>query len=451
MRTDKEDYLIKRACAPIRATVEVPGSKSITNRALLISALSFKESTENALTGSHEKARLSRVLFSDDSRVFMKALQDMGFHVSADEEEKTALISGYTCRKPGKTGIYTGSAGTAARFLTAFLALSDGEYHIDASEQMKKRPMLPLFKALEKLGAEFTFAEKEGFLPVTVKGVFAGDGKLLTGTAEVDSDESTQFLSALLMMAPVIANRTGKNFNIRVTGSRAQGSYVKMTLKVMKDFGVDVLFDPEKNIFTVIPSEGYKVRDYAIEPDVSAACYFYAAAAITGGEVTVKGVHPDSCQGDIRFLDILVQMGCSREDTPEGIKIIGPTDGILHGVNADMKDFSDQTMTLAAIAPFCDSPTEITGIGHIRGQESDRIHAIATELERMGINVEEGESSLKIYPGTPKPAEIETYDDHRIAMAFALTGLKTEGIVIRNYRCCSKTFENYFNVLSGII
>ena len=448
---DKKDYQIKKAETPIRSNVEVPGSKSITNRALLISALSFEDDKKKDPAGSQEKTLLSRVLFSDDSRVFMKALQDMGFNVSADEEDKTALISGNTCVNRCKADIYVGSAGTAARFLTALLALSEGEYFIDASEQMKKRPMLPLFEALMKLGAEFTFAEKEGFLPISVKGAFYGGKDLLTDTAAVDSDASTQFLSALLMMAPVIADRTGKPFNIRVTGSRAQGSYVKMTLKVMKDFGVDVLFDPEENIFTVTPSDGYKVRDYVIEPDVSAACYFYTAAAITGGEMVVKGVHPDSCQGDIRFLDILVQMGCIREDTPEGIKISAPADGILHGVNVDMKDFSDQTMTLAAIAPFCDSPTEITGIGHIRGQESDRIHAIATELGRMGIKVEEGESSLKIYPGTPKPAEIDTYDDHRIAMAFALVGLMTEGMIIKNYRCCKKTFEDFFEVLESII
>ena len=455
---DKKDYPVKKAEAPIRATVEVPGSKSITNRALLISALSFEGDKKKDPAGSRGKILLSRVLFSDDSRTFMKALQDMGFDVSADETKQTAVI----CANPEnifnetdqykrKNRIYVGSAGTAARFLTALLALSEVECFIDASEQMKKRPMMPLFEALTKLGAEFTYVEKEGCLPVNVKGAFYDGKDLLTDTVAVDSDTSTQFLSALLMMAPVIADRTGKPFRIRVTGSRAQGSYVKMTIKVMNDFGINVLFDPEENIFTVMPSGTYKVRNYDIEPDVSAACYFYAAAAITGGEVTVKGVHPDSCQGDLKFTDILVQMGCRREDTPEGIKISAPADGILHGINADMKDFSDQTMTLAAIAPFCDSPTKISGIGHIRGQESDRIHAISTELGRMGIKVETGEASLKIYPGTPKPAYVETYDDHRIAMAFALTGLKAEGVVIKNYRCCSKTFENYFEVLEDIL
>ena len=449
------DYKVKKAADPINATVEVPGSKSITNRALLISAL------------SDGRSFLKKVLFSDDSRVFIQALQDLGFEVSADETSESAVVAGHlNDTKPLNNScdtvqlkesssspsgsIYVGSAGTAARFLTALLALSDGEFYIDASEQMRKRPMLPLFEALSGLGADFTFAEKEGFLPVTVKGAFCGGKELLTDTAVVDSDSSTQFLSALLMMAPIIANRSGKPFGIQVTGSRAEGSYVKMTLKVMKDFGVIAEFDRDKQMFLVSPGPAYNSREYDIEPDVSAACYFYAAAAVTGGSVTVKGIHPDSCQGDIRFLDVLGQMGCALRDSADGLRLTGPERGRLHGISIDMKDFSDQTMTLAAIAPFCDSPVEITGIGHIRRQESDRISAIASELGRMGINIEEGESSLKIYPGAPAPAEIETYNDHRIAMAFSLVGLRTDGIVIKDYECCKKTFENYFEVFDKL-
>lgn len=433
------DYKVKKAANPINATVEVPGSKSITNRALLISAL------------SDGRSFLKKVLFSDDSRVFIKALQDLGFLVEADESTEAATVTGQSKFVSASSGdIYVGSAGTAARFLTALLALSDGRFTIDASEQMRKRPMLPLFEALSRMGADFTFAEKEGFLPVTVKGAFCDENELLTDTAVVDSDSSTQFLSALLMMAPVIANRTGKPFRVQATGNRAQGSYVKMTLKVMKDFGVSAEFDRDNQMFSAAPGLTYKSREYEIEPDVSAASYFYAAAAVTGGEIIVNGVHPDSCQGDIRFLDVLKQMGCSLEDTAGGLKLTGPNGGKLRGISIDMKDFSDQTMTLAAIAPFCDSPVEITGIGHIRRQESDRISAIASELGRMGIDVEESEASLKIYPGTPAPAEIETYNDHRIAMAFSLVGLRTDGIVIKDYECCKKTFEKYFEVFDTL-
>lgn len=433
------DYKVKKAADPINATVEVPGSKSITNRALLISAL------------SDGRSFLKKVLFSDDSRVFIKALQDLGFLVAADESTEAATVTGQSKFVSASSGdIYVGSAGTAARFLTALLALSDGRFTIDASEQMRKRPMLPLFEALSRMGADFTFAEKEGFLPVTVKGAFCDENELLTDTAVVDSDSSTQFLSALLMMAPVIANRTGKPFRVQATGNRVQGSYVKMTLKVMKDFGVSAEFDRDNQMFSVAPGLTYKSREYEIEPDVSAASYFYAAAAVTGGEIIVNGVHPDSCQGDIRFLDVLKQMGCSLEDTAGGLKLTGPNGGKLRGISIDMKDFSDQTMTLAAIAPFCDSPVEITGIGHIRRQESDRISAIAAELGRTGIDVEESEASLKIYPGTPAPAEIETYNDHRIAMAFSLVGLRTDGIVIKDYECCKKTFEKYFEVFDTL-
>ena len=441
-----EDYIVKKTEDPVKAVVDVPGSKSITNRALLISALSDGKSTLNG------------VLFSDDSRVFIAALQDLEFKTEVDEDKRQVTLEGEDICKKAEghpSRIYVGSAGTAARFLTALLALSDGKYIIDASEQMKKRPMLPLFEALTRLGAEFTFTEKSGYLPAAVKGTFYDGGALKSNEAEVDSDKSTQFLSALLMTAPLIANRTGNPFSIKVNGSRARGSYVKMTLDIMKAFGVDVRMKntgkmPE-TVYCIAPSDGYAARSYIIEPDVSGACYFYAAAAITCGEVIVRGVHSDSIQGDIRFLDLLVQMGCTREETLEGIKITGPAGGALHGISADMKDSSDQTMTLAAIAPFCDSPVEITGIGHIRGQESDRIHAIATELSRMGIKVEEGEGSLKIHPGVPQPAMIETYNDHRIAMAFSLVGLRCDGIVIKDYECCKKTFENYFEILDGII
>lgn len=439
------DYKVKKTEGPVKALVDVPGSKSITNRALLISALAYGKSTLNG------------VLFSDDSRVFIAALQDLGFKTEVDEDRRQVTVEGKDICKESEgrpSRIYVGSAGTAARFLTALLALSDEKYIIDASEQMKKRPMLPLFEALTRLGAEFTFTEKSGYLPASVKGAFYDGGVLKSNEAEVDSDKSTQFLSALLMTAPLIANRTGKPFSIKVNGSRARGAYVKMTLDMMKAFGVDARMkntgETPETVYCIAPSDGYAARSYLIEPDVSGACYFYAAAAITGGEVIVRGVHSNSLQGDIRFLDLLVQMGCTREETPEGIKITGPAGGALHGISADMKDFSDQTMTLAAIAPFCDSPVEITGIGHIRGQESDRIHAIAAELSRMGIRAEEREDSLKIYPGAPQPAEIETYNDHRIAMAFSLVGLRCEGIVIKDCECCKKTFENYFELLGMI-
>ena len=217
---------------------------------------------------------------------------------------------------------------------------------------------------------------------------------------------------------------------------------------MMHQFGCDTLHDG--SVYEIPAGQTYMAETYHIEPDVSAACYFYAAAALTGGHVLVKNVHSTSMQGDMKFLDVLKQMGCVVREEREGIYVTGPENGQYSGVDVDMNDFSDQTMTLAAIAPFAKTPTYIKNIGHIRLQESDRIHAIVTELTRVGIKVEEEQDAIRIHPGTPHAALIQTYDDHRMAMAFALIGLKCEGIVIDNCECCGKTFENYFSVLDSL-
>ena len=336
--------------------------------------------------------------------------------------------------------IYVGSAGTAARFLTAMLALSEGVYTIQASEQMKRRPMRPLFEALEQLGAEFTYLEKEGFLPVRVRGKRGGFKE-----ASLDISRSTQFLSALLMMAPVL----GEDFTIHITSEKKDGSYIRITKKMMEQFGVECTFDGDS--YHIKKGQNYQREIYEIEPDVSAACYFYAMAALTGGRTVVKNVHKDSMQGDLRFLEVLEKLGCHITDTEAGIEVTGTNDGHYPGIIVDMNDFSDQTMTLAALAPFADSPTTIRNIGHIRLQESDRLSAIAKELTKMGIRVEEGEDFLVIYPGIPQPSVVNTYEDHRMAMAFSLIGLRSEGIVIDNPLCCKKTFEEYFTLLDQII
>lgn len=214
---------------------------------------------------------------------------------------------------------------------------------------------------------------------------------------------------------------------------------------MMEDFGVTV--QKKENLYVIPASSSYQSRQYAIEPDVSGACYFYAGAALCGDEVTVTGVHPHLSQGDLKFLDVLCQMGCVMEDTPEGICLKGPKQ--LKGVCVNMNDFSDQALTLSAIAPFADGPVEITGIAHIRGQECDRIHAIVSNLERAGIRCEEREDGVTIYPGNPKACEIETFSDHRVAMSFALMGLLTEGIKILDPGCCAKTFPAFFRVLDS--
>lgn len=432
MRIIMSQYEVKTINHPLDCTVEVPGSKSITNRALLMAAL------------AKGKSVLNGVLFSNDSRYFLTSLISLGYIIEVNEVENYVAINGHGADIPKKNAtIDVGSAGTAARFLTAMLALSDGEYVINASEQMKKRPMLPLFEALTAMGAEFTFIEKNGHLPVKVKGA-AFNGAVPASEVDIDISESTQFLSALLMVAPMLEN----GLKINITSKKTEGSYIKITTKMMHQFGCDTLH--EGSVYEIPAGQTYMAETYLIEPDVSAACYFYAAAALTGGHVLVKNVHSTSMQGDMKFLDVLKQMGCVIREEREGIYVTGPENGQYSGVDVDMNDFSDQTMTLAAIAPFAKTPTYIKNIGHIRLQESDRIHAIVTELTRVGINVEEERDAIRIHPGTPHGAVIQTYDDHRMAMAFALIGLKCEGIVIDNCECCGKTFENYFSVLDSL-
>ena len=227
-------------------------------------------------------------------------------------------------------------------------------------------------------------------------------------------------------------------------------AYIEMTLKMMEQFGV-LARKLSDRAFLTRAGQYYQAQDYLIEPDVSAACYFYAMSPLLNLPVRVKHVHFDSLQGDVAFVRLLEKMGCQAEDTPSGILLKPPADGIFHGITADMSACSDQAITLAAIAPFAKDPTTITGIGHIRFQESDRIAAIVTELSRMGIRCEERKDSITIYPGTPVPSRVETYEDHRMAMGFSLTGLRSPGIVITNPGCCRKTFENYFEVLEDVI
>ncbi len=406
-------------------TIAVPGSKSITNRALLLSML------------ADGKSELSGILFSDDSRHFLKCLESLNFSLTVSEDEKTASILGLNGALPTReASLYVGSAGTAARFLSAVLGVSHGKFYLDASEQMKKRPMAPLLEALRNVGCEISFSEKEGFFPFTLH----ANGFQNTEIT-IDIDKSSQFLSALLIAAPLCDS----TITIKTVGTHGM-AYIDMTIQMMAQFGITVLRE-SPNTFVIPARQHYKPLSYQIEPDVSAACYFYAMAAILGTTVTVSHVHFNSLQGDIRFLSILEEMGCTCTETAEGIQLTGPADGKLNGITVDMSACSDQAITLAAIAPFASSPVTITGIGHIRHQESDRLSAIAENLHTMGISCEEGEDCITIQPGTPKAGHIKTHDDHRLAMGFSITGLRTEGLVIEDPACCRKTFENFYDVL----
>ena len=412
---------------------EVPGSKSITNRALLLATLADGEST------------LRGVLFSDDSRHFLKCIQELGFDTTVDEEARIITVCGHGGEVPRKEASqYVGSAGTAARFLTAYLGISHGTYHMDASEQMRKRPMAPLLNSLTELGCEIIYPEasdttQTGHFPFTLH-----SNGFCKNEISVDIGHSSQFLSALLIAACLADD----DFTIRIEGTHGM-AYIEMTCRMMKQFGVEAQ-RTAPDTFIIRKNQTYKALDYQIEPDVSAACYFYAMAPLLHIPVIVQNVHFDSLQGDVAFIRILEQMGCSAVDTEKGILVNPPDTPSYHGITVDMSACSDQAITLAAIAPFADSPTTITGIGHIRFQESNRIRAIVTELTKMGIQCDETDSTITIYPGTPRPSLVETYDDHRMAMGFSLIGLRSEGIIINDPGCCRKTFENYFDVLTEL-
>lgn len=428
-------------------TVRVPGSKSITNRALLLSMLSDGDCV------------LKGALFSDDSRYLVQCIADLGFAITADEAAEEIRVRGLSGRIPQKeASVYVGSAGTAARFLTALLGLKEGVWHLDASEQMRRRPMEPLLACLKTLGTQVIYEGEEGHFPFTLiakaEETAEEAGRENRRTVTVDIAHSSQFLSALLIASCC----SGRNLDIRVQGTHGM-AYIDMTVKMMEQFGIV----PQRldGVSEKVGSAGaggfrmgqgcYRHQVYEIEPDVSAACYFYAMAALLGIEGRVQGVHYDSLQGDVEFLRILERMGCETRETPEGIMLHGPEKGKLMGVEADMHACSDQAITLAAIAPYADSPVTITGIGHIRYQESDRLAAIAQELTRIGIRVQTREDGLTIYPGQPCPGKIHTYDDHRMAMGFSLTGLRAEGIEIDDPGCCRKTFAQYFEVLDGVM
>lgn len=424
----------------ISAEVCVPGSKSITNRALLLAAMASGTST------------LRGCLTSDDSVHFLECLKVLGFPVKSTSDNKLGsdiTITGFGGDIPNKKAeIYVGSAGTAARFLVAMLAFSDGEYIVNSSEQMKKRPMQPLIDTLRSAGAKVECIESEGHFPLRIIGI--KDKALIPESFTVNIDKSSQFLSALL----IAAGTFGKKTEICVEGTHGL-SYVDLTVSMMKSFGIAVQKDTSNGQIKYLFSglNNYKALEYEIEPDMSAAAYFYALAGVLGAKVAVKGVTSDMLQGDVEFLELLSQMGCEITQDSDGfITVIGAENGKLKGgFTANMSAFSDQALTLSAIAPFADAPITITGIGHIRFQECDRIKAIVKNLTSLGIRVDEKSDEVTIYPGVPKGCEIETYDDHRVAMSFALTGLRTEGVRILNPFCCKKTFAEYFEVLERVI
>jgi 3-phosphoshikimate 1-carboxyvinyltransferase len=435
----------------LHASVRVPGSKSLTNRALLVAALA---------AGS---TRLTDALFSDDSRYFAEALQALGFDVQLDPLKMEMTVTGLGGRIPArKAELFIGNAGTAARFLSAFLTLGKGEYILDGDARMRERPIGDLVDALEQLGAKVELLDqgseivnrksqivnrKSSSLPIRI----AGSG-LPGGRASIAGDISSQFLSALLM----VGSYAQRAVELLLSTELNSRPYVDMTLAVMHDFGIEVEREGYERF--VVRQGFYQARpSYAIESDASAASYFFAAPAVLGGSVRVENISRRSKQGDIAFLGVLEQMGCSVTEGPGYIEVTGPAvgrgspDPALRGVDVDLRDIPDTAQTLAAIAPFAVGPTRIRGIASARVKETDRVAAMVAELGRLGVPVEEYPDGLAIQPcATIRPATVQTYNDHRMAMAFALLGLRTPGVSIENPGCVSKTFPNYFTVLEAL-
>jgi 3-phosphoshikimate 1-carboxyvinyltransferase len=417
---------IKPFTHPPHATVRVPGSKSLTNRALLIASL------------AQGTTRLTNALFSDDSMYFAKALQILGFDILLEEAKHEMVIRGLAGGIPAsKAELFIGNAGTAARFLSAFLTLGHGEYILDGDVRMHERPIGDLVDALSQLGA--VLETRDNCPPLKIKA--AG---LCGGKTKIKGDISSQFLSALLMVAPYAKSPV----EIEVINELNSKPYVDMTLAVMRDFGLEI----ERcgySRFMAHPASYSSPSTFTIESDASAASYFFAVPAICGGMVRVENISRHSRQGDIAFLDILKQMGCQILEGEDFIEVVGTAE--LNGVNTEMHDIPDTAQTLAAIAPFASSPTRIRGIASARLKETDRIHAACTELTRLGVRVEEHHDGMTIYPSSQfSPTSIQTYNDHRMAMAFSLIGLRVEGISIEDPACVSKTFPGYFDVLESL-
>jgi 3-phosphoshikimate 1-carboxyvinyltransferase len=413
--------IVRPLIRPPDATVAVPGSKSITNRAVLAAAMA---SGTSVLRGA---------LTADDTDAMVAAVTALGAQVT--RAGSTWTVTGSGGAAPAEAvSIDARQAGTVARFIPAVAAAIDARARIDGGAQLRSRPMAPLIDALRNLGGVVVEEGVVGHLPIVVKGPLTSRSTGLPGNA------SSQFLSGLLLAGPLVPG----GLEVQITGSLVSRPYASMTTAVMAAFGATVTIDVDT--FTVTDG-GYRPNDYTVEPDASAASYFLAAAAVTDGRVRVDGLGRGSVQGDMAFLEVLARMGASVTISDDAVEVTG---GALHGVDADLADFSDTAPTLAVVAALADSPTRIRGIGFIRSKESDRIGAVVEELQRCGVDAVEEDDGMLIRPSVLHAAVIDPHDDHRLAMAFAVLGLRVPGIEIADPTCVSKTFPGYFDVLESL-
>lgn len=411
-------YEVKQSTG-FKCTIHVPGSKSITNRAMLIGAL------------ADGRTILHNALFSDDTKYMADALKSMGISVVTDEGRGRIEINGAGDRLH-QVSCHLGNAGTVMRFLPSFVSVKGGEVILTGIERMKERPIGQLVDMLNALGAEVSYLEKEGYPPIKVKSNGLNGGKI-----RVKGSISSQFISSILLNAPY----AGGDISIEIEDDLVSKPYVDITIGVMQDFGVKVE-NREYKYFNIKSGQRYQEKEYTVESDCSSASYFFGAAAIAQGDITVRNVSPNSLQGDIRFVDILERMGARVERGEDYVRVVGKK---LKGISVDMNDISDVAQTLAVTALFAEGPTEIRNVYNMRLKETDRLAALKKELEKIGAGIIEKKDGIVINPAEQyKSADIDTYNDHRMAMSFALAGLRIPGLRIKNPGCVSKTFPNFF-------
>ena len=412
---------------PLDAVIQPPGSKSITNRALICAAV------------ANGPSRITGALASEDTLVMIEALRQLGATIESHDSGSTLNVKPLATTEPNRElNFDIANSGTTIRFLTALLATQPGSYHLDGTARMRERPIQDLLTALQQLGADGTCIHDNDCPPISLT-----TNGLSGGTAKIRGDISSQYLSGLLLSAP----RASGDVTLQLDTPLVSTPYVTMTESVMQSFGVQVTH-PDTSSYRVACGQAYQGTLYTVEPDASAASYFWAAAAITGGRVLVKGLNLNSLQGDVGFCQCLRTMGCQVEHLDEGTRVAG---GKLHGITVDMNAISDTVQTLAVVALFADGPTTITNVAHIRHKESDRIGDLARELRKLGATIHEHDDGLTIEPGTLRPAQLDTYRDHRMAMSLALAGLRVTGVQIRDPGCTDKTYPAYFADLQHLL
>ena len=425
MTTSPPKYTLASRSVPDVVEIRIPGSKSYTNRALLLASLAEGTSV------------LRNALHSEDTQRMVECLNAMGIHAQADPEAETITVEGKGRPQCAPSEpLYCGNAGTAIRFLTPFCSLGEGSITLTGNERMRQRPISDLLEGIRQLGGEIEDIDGTGCPPVRTTG-----GTLRGGRCRMEGSKSSQYFSALLLSAA----RMPEGLEIEVLGDLVSKPYIDMTLDIMSKFGIHATNHDYRRI--VVPAgQEPAPADYLVEGDASGASYFLAAAAVSKNTVRVGPLPGDTCQGDRDLVHLLERMGCRWRQLGDQIELTG---GPLRGIEADMHHMSDVAQTLSVVALFAEGPTTIRNIANARIKETDRIAALNAELSRLGARVEEYPDGLTIHPAKDyTPAEIETYDDHRMAMSFAVAGIKIPGVIILNPGCVSKTFPDFFQRFS---